>query len=665
MLLFFCLILTACSELCIFNAIKSVDIKTCILWIRVAAIFFSLEAGTWYLFAVTFYVKDHMAAINRHGTLIVVFFLGGFFFLFNSFSTELFYYIDDAIRVIYTGNLGRAFVVFIIIVTVSVLFIFENTFRQERYSETWTEIKPIIFGITLEALSVIVFLSYTLMYNIIPLRFLYVNSIVVMLSSLCLLFAFVRHNIYGVDIFVSRYAFYNSVVISSVGFYLFILGLIGELEIFLGKELGTLLSIGVSVVLSSFFGLAYFSRSFRLRYKSFIIRHFYKNKYDYRIEWIEFTNSISGITDWHELLPKLASNISNILSTEEASLWIIKEGEESFYLEASTKNNTTSEMFLESDIIRLMQVLPKTVDLLGEDSEVGGRLLSSHPWLLSEFKARLVVPMRVKGNITGLIIVGENSFGEKYVDDDFELLETIALQAAYVIWNIKLSEDLAAAEEKEKINKLVSFVIHDLKNCASLLNMVVQNAEEYADNLEFYKDAMETVCSTAGKINALITKISDVRVDVKLHTTKVNINNLIDTSMRNLDFLENSKVSINRNMSDAPLFAMVNTEQIQKVIVNLMLNALDAVKGEEHGRIDVSTFIVDEYAVFDVNDNGCGMDKVFVRRSLFQAFKTTKQKGMGIGLYQCKHIMEEHNGKIEVVSKKGEGSKFSIFLPKI
>jgi len=450
-----------------------------------------------------------------------------------------------------------------------------------------------------------------------------------------------------------------------VGFYLFILGLIGELEIFIGKELGTLLSIGVSVILSSFLGLAYFSRSFRARYKSFIIRHFYKNKYDYRIEWIDFTNSISGVTEWHKLLPKLAENISKILNTKEASLWIIKEGEEDFYLEASTKNNTTKEMFLESDIIRLMHEFPKTVDLLSDDSEIGARLRLTQPWLLSEFKARLVVPMRVKSNIIGLIVVGEHSFGEKYVDDDFELIETIALQAAYVIWNIKLSEDLAAAEEKEKINKLVSFVIHDLKNCASLLSMVVQNAEEYADNLEFYKDSMETVCSTAEKINALIAKISDVRVDVKLHTTQVDINDLVDTSMRGLDFLENSKVSIKMHMSDAHMFSMVNAEQIQKVIVNLILNALDAVKDEEHCRIDVSTFVLDEYVVFDVQDNGCGMDNDFIRRSLFKAFKTTKQKGMGIGLYQCKHIVEEHRGKIEIVSEKGEGSKFSVFLPKI
>jgi len=157
-LLFSCLILTACSEFCIFNAIKHIGFDVCIFWVRMAAIFLSIQAGTWYLFAVTFYVKDYMAAISRHGTLIAVFFTSGLFFLLSSFSTDFFYYGDDASKAIYTGNIGKAFVTFVIIVTVSILFIFENTFKEVRYSQTWREIKPIIFGIALEALSLIVFL---------------------------------------------------------------------------------------------------------------------------------------------------------------------------------------------------------------------------------------------------------------------------------------------------------------------------------------------------------------------------------------------------------------------------------------------------------------------------------------------------------------------------
>jgi hypothetical protein len=67
--------------------------------------------------------------------------------------------------------------------------------------------------------------------------------------------------------------------------------------------------------------------------------------------------------------------------------------------------------------------------------------------------------------------------------------------------------------------------------------------------------------------------------------------------------------------------------------------------------------------VFSVSDNGPGMSREFMENSLFRPFKSTKKKGLGIGLYQCKIIVEAHNGKIEVESEPGRGSTFSIHLP--
>jgi hypothetical protein len=100
---------------------------------------------------------------------------------------------------------------------------------------------------------------------------------------------------------------------------------------------------------------------------------------------------------------------------------------------------------------------------------------------------------------------------------------------------------------------------------------------------------------------------------------------------------------------------------MQKVIGNLLLNASDAIA--EDGKITVATSMGDGWAQLAVSDTGCGMSREFVQERLFRPFQTTKPKGMGIGLFHCKTIVEAHGGRIEVESEEGKGSTFRVFLP--
>ena len=102
---------------------------------------------------------------------------------------------------------------------------------------------------------------------------------------------------------------------------------------------------------------------------------------------------------------------------------------------------------------------------------------------------------------------------------------------------------------------------------------------------------------------------------------------------------------------------------MHKVLLNLLLNAHEAVNGQ--GEIHVSTEKRDGSVVLSVSDNGCGISKEFITQSLFRPFKTSKMRGLGIGLFQCKRIVEAHEGKIEVDTEEGKGSTFRIVLPAV
>ena len=124
-------------------------------------------------------------------------------------------------------------------------------------------------------------------------------------------------------------------------------------------------------------------------------------------------------------------------------------------------------------------------------------------------------------------------------------------------------------------------------------------------------------------------------------------------------------VSIQRHFPDQPLSCQVDTEQFQQVILNLLLNAMQALRGEGTIHMEV---LADEraenpYAVLCVRDTGIGIDEE-VREKLFTPFFTTKEDGTGLGLVNSKKIVEAHGGNIRVESIPGEGTSFFVALPR-
>jgi signal transduction histidine kinase len=105
----------------------------------------------------------------------------------------------------------------------------------------------------------------------------------------------------------------------------------------------------------------------------------------------------------------------------------------------------------------------------------------------------------------------------------------------------------------------------------------------------------------------------------------------------------------------------VDPEQVRSVLHNLVLNAIEAIPGE--GTILVETFQENGTALLAVSDTGKGMTQDFLHRRLFRPFQTTKPRGLGIGLYQCRHIVQRFGGTLTAESQEGEGTRMLVRLP--
>ncbi|HVQ40187.1 MAG TPA: ATP-binding protein [Pyrinomonadaceae bacterium] len=113
------------------------------------------------------------------------------------------------------------------------------------------------------------------------------------------------------------------------------------------------------------------------------------------------------------------------------------------------------------------------------------------------------------------------------------------------------------------------------------------------------------------------------------------------------------------------LFALVDAQRMNKVMENLIINALEAMS-ERSGTLTISAGeTADSRPFFSVSDTGEGMNQRFIDEKLFRPFATTKQRGVGLGLYTCKEVVQANGGSIEVDSQKGAGTTFRVVLPSV
>jgi hypothetical protein len=110
----------------------------------------------------------------------------------------------------------------------------------------------------------------------------------------------------------------------------------------------------------------------------------------------------------------------------------------------------------------------------------------------------------------------------------------------------------------------------------------------------------------------------------------------------------------------SPQVALADGRELQKVLLNLFLNGIEASRADERSVTAEVGFDGGPY--IRVTDRGCGMSPGFIRKNLFTPFHSTKKEGLGIGLYQSRQIIAAHGGRIEVVSVEGNGTVFTVWL---
>jgi signal transduction histidine kinase len=187
---------------------------------------------------------------------------------------------------------------------------------------------------------------------------------------------------------------------------------------------------------------------------------------------------------------------------------------------------------------------------------------------------------------------------------------------------------------------------------------MLQNLPVHYQDPSFREDALRGIAKTVAHINDLISRLNMLRHELAIQAVECDLNEVVREALNGQQLGQG--VEVIQELRPLPK-VQFDPGQIRRVITNLMLNAREAVGAG--GRIRIETDKRDGWVSFTVADNGSGMTPDFMQNRLFKPFQTTKKKGIGIGMFHCKMIVEAHRGRIEVESEAGKGSVFRVVLP--
>jgi len=221
-----------------------------------------------------------------------------------------------------------------------------------------------------------------------------------------------------------------------------------------------------------------------------------------------------------------------------------------------------------------------------------------------------------------------------------------------------MEERLLQSERLATVGRFASQIAHEIRNP---LNSISLNVEMLEDEVAGNEEARGLIRSVIGQLDRLNNIIGDYLRFSRFPKPQLK-RGRVETVIKELanSFKPPSRISLRIQLAPGMPEVWLDEGLLRQVLDNLLLNAVDAIKGD--GRIDIETDVLDRFVVIRIRDTGMGIADD-IQEKLFEPFFTTKAHGTGLGLATSQQIIFEHNGHLLVESEPGKGATFSVLLP--
>jgi putative PEP-CTERM system histidine kinase len=552
-----------------------------------------------------------------------------------------------------------------LVATVLILMNLERTFRSAVGTMRW-RIKFLVLGLGIAFGARFYTGSQALIFSGHDLELLQLEIGALLIGCALITAAYFRSGFSEVDVYPSQVVLQTSITLLLAGAYLFVVGVLARVLAHFGNEVANF-PVQAFLVLVGLAILAVLLVSDRVRQKIglFVSRHFKRPQHDFRQIWTRFTQNLSIVLDEANLCATSSRLVSEIFNALSVSVWLLDDQRRKLSCVSSTFESKQDRAC--SQVVDLSAAELNSTGFLNEvrpfelektNAEWKKHLKDVGPGRFVSGGNRICVPLYAGEHSLGLLVLADRVNAIYYTPEEMDLLKCIGDDIAASLLNLRLTREILERKELEAFQSMSAFFIHDLKNAASTLGLTLQNLPMHFDDPAFRDDALRGIKGAADRINHIIGRLSALRHELRANPTKIDLNLLVTETIKNLNGSTTAEIVVKLDKLP-PIVA--DSEQLGSVITNLILNARDAVGAQ--GRITVETKKRDGWIELSVSDNGCGMSPEFLRDSLFRPFHTTKKKGLGVGMFQTKMIVEAHHGNIQVRSEPGSGTTFQIMLP--
>lgn len=386
-----------------------------------------------------------------------------------------------------------------------------------------------------------------------------------------------------------------------------------------------------------------------------LAKHFYRHRYDYRAEWIRFTDTL-GSRDT-SLQARIVKAVADLTESPGGVLmvpsgtgldlaadwqWQGVEVHPGDGADALLSHLATTRRVIELDAVRRGQA-------------DGADAAAVPGWIIDVADAWVVVPLPHGDRLAGVILLARPAIERPLDWEDFDLLKIAGRQVASHLAEARARQALAEAERFDEFNRRFAFILHDIKNLVSQLSLVARNAERHADNPEFRADMLLTLKESVGKMNDMLARLSLHNKGRAEEPRATPLRDLLGQIARTRARQHPVQVS-----GEAPP-ALADPARVEQIILHLMQNAIDASPPDSPVELRLSADAQD--AIVEVIDRGRGMSAEYVRRDLFKPFSSSKPGGFGLGAFEARSLAQAMGGRIDVDSKPGAGSRFTLRLP--
>ena len=537
------------------------------------------------------------------------------------------------------------------------LILIEQLFRTVTEDSRWN-IKPLCLALLLLFAFDVYLFSDAMMFNRFDSDALTVRGFIQVMSIPLLILATERSKDWTSKIRLSQKAAFHSATLLFAGIYLLFMASVGYYVRYFGGEWGRAFQLALLFAGTLLLGVMLVSGSMRAKIKVLVGKHFFRYRYDYREEWLRFTQTLTAQDSSQTMGQQVIRGLANMVESPAGSLWLRETGQ-AFYRQSARWNLPAcdAEEQRDSPLCRFLLASGWVINL--EEYRcfpARYNTLEIPEWLSDLPNAWLIIPLMVSNEMQGFVILASSRTPINVNWEVNDLLRTAGSQAGSFLAKMQATEALLEVRKFDAFNKMSAFVVHDLKNIITQLSLMLKNSERHRDNPEFQQDMLMTVDHAVERMRQLMMQLREGATPPG-GICGVNLADIIQSIQK--DKMKQGR-SIEVHIQDR-LIARGHEERLERVVGHLVQNALDA--SSPSGDVWISLQKKNDKAAIEVGDTGQGMSQEFIRDRLFKPFQSTKASGMGIGAYESAQYIRELGGEVQVDSAPGQGTRITLTIP--